>query len=55
MLDWLGSVHVRKRTPTRVELSLTKATGWTGWALAAVGVRFLFLAPAWAWVSSPTM
>ena len=37
MLDWLGSVQIRKRTGTRVELDLTRATAWTGWALSAVG------------------
>ncbi|HEY0191874.1 MAG TPA: hypothetical protein VGC42_12220 [Kofleriaceae bacterium] len=37
MLDWLGSVQIRTRTPTRVELDLTRATAWTGWALAALG------------------
>ena len=38
MLDWLGSVQIRKRTSTRVELDLTRATAWTGWGLAAGGV-----------------
>ena len=37
MLDWLGSVAVRKRSETRVELNLTRATAWTGWVLAALG------------------
>ncbi len=37
MLDWLGSVQIRTRSSTRVELDLTRATAWTGWALAAIG------------------
>lgn len=38
MLDWLGSVQIRKRTATRVELDLTRGTAWTGYGLAALGV-----------------
>lgn len=37
MLDWLGSVQIRKRTDSRVELDLTRATAWTGWALCVLG------------------
>jgi hypothetical protein len=37
VLDWLGSVQIRTRSPTRVELDLTRATAWTGWVLSAVG------------------
>ncbi|HEX4420938.1 MAG TPA: hypothetical protein VH165_23640 [Kofleriaceae bacterium] len=37
MLDWLGSVQIRTRTPLRVELDLTRATAWTGWGIAAAG------------------
>ena len=37
MLDWLGSVQIRKRTGARVELDLTRATAWTGWGLSAIG------------------
>ncbi len=48
MLDWLGSVQVRKRTSTRVELALTRATGWAGWALAAAGAWLVMLTPLWA-------
>jgi hypothetical protein len=50
MLDWLGSVQVKKRTATRVELSLTRATSWAGWAIAAVGLRLVTMAPLWAWI-----
>lgn len=49
MLDWLGSVQVRKRTGTRVELELTRATAWTGWVLAAGGAWLTFATtPLWA-------
>ena len=48
MLDWLGSVQIRKRTATRVELDLTRATAWTGWAMAAGGVYMVTLQPLWA-------
>ncbi|HEX4449982.1 MAG TPA: hypothetical protein VH143_03875 [Kofleriaceae bacterium] len=48
MLDWLGSVQIRKRTDARVELDLTRATAWTGWALTGVGVRVLWIGPLWA-------
>jgi hypothetical protein len=37
VLDWLGSVQIRKRTDVRVELDLTRATAWAGWALCAIG------------------
>ena len=43
MLDWLGSVQIRKRTASRVELDLTRATAWTGWAMTAGGIWLLFL------------
>lgn len=48
MLDWLGSVHIRKRTGTRVELELTRATGWTGWGIAAGGAWLAVLGAAWS-------
>jgi hypothetical protein len=48
MLDWLGSVQIRKRTSTRVELQLTRATAWAGWLLAAGGVWLLTLRPLWS-------
>ena len=48
MLDWLGSVQIRKRTETRVELDLTRATAWTGWAMTAGGIYMVTLAPLWA-------
>ncbi len=48
MLDWLGSVAVRKRSATRVELDLTRATAWTGWGLAAGGSWLVFLGAVWA-------
>jgi hypothetical protein len=48
MLDWLGSVAVRKRTSTRVELDLTRATAWTGWGVAAGGAWLVALGAIWA-------
>ena len=48
MLDWLGSVQIRKRTASRVELDLTRATAWTGWAMTAGGVWLLFLGVLYA-------
>ena len=48
MLDWLGSVQIRTRTSSRVELDLTRATAWTGWAIAAVGGYLLWLSHVWA-------
>jgi hypothetical protein len=48
MLDWLGSVQIRKRTATRVELDLTRATAWTGWAMTAGGIYLVTLQPLWA-------
>jgi hypothetical protein len=48
VLDWLGSVQIRKRTDARVELDLTRATAWTGWALTVVGLRVLWIGPLWA-------
>jgi hypothetical protein len=37
VLDWLGSVQIQKRSSTRVELDLTRATAWTGWVLCVLG------------------
>lgn len=37
MLDWLGSVQIRTRNSSRVELDLTRATAWTGWVLGVIG------------------
>jgi hypothetical protein len=37
VLDWLGSVQIRTRSASRVELDLTRATAWTGWVLSAAG------------------
>lgn len=48
MLDWLGSVQIRKRTATRVELDLTRGTAWTGYGLAALGVWLATLGAIWA-------
>jgi len=51
VLDWLGSVQVRKRSPSRVELDITRSTAWTGWLLVAGGVRLLLIAALWASLS----
>jgi len=51
VLDWLGSVQIRKRTGTRVELVLTRATAWTGYGLAGIGLRLVTLGPVWALLS----
>lgn len=48
VLDWLGSVQIRKRTQNRVELDLTRATAWTGWALSAGGLWLFTLGALWA-------
>ena len=48
MLDWLGSVQVRRRSSSRVELDLTRATAWTGWGLVAAGARLLVVRALWA-------
>jgi hypothetical protein len=48
VLDWLGSVQIRTRSENRVELDLTRATAWTGWGLAAVGVWLVLLGALWA-------
>jgi hypothetical protein len=48
VLDWLGSVQIRKRTATRVELDLTRGTAWTGYGLAALGIWLAALGAIWA-------
>lgn len=50
MLDWLGSVQIRKRSANRVELDLTRATSWTGWGVAGAGARVAWIGPMWALV-----
>jgi len=51
VLDWLGSVQIRKRSANRVELDLTRATAWTGWGLAGAGARVAWIGPMWALVA----
>lgn len=48
MLDWIGSVAIRKRTPRRIELDLTRATTVSGLGLAAVGVWLVLPAVVWS-------
>lgn len=47
MLDWLGSVQIRRRTEERVELDLTRGTSWTGWAFTAFGAWLVMLSSLW--------
>jgi hypothetical protein len=47
VLDWLGSVQIRTRSPSRVELDLTRATAWTGWGLCAAGVYLMTMGVVW--------
>jgi hypothetical protein len=47
VLDWLGSVQIRRRTEQRVELDLTRGTSWTGWAFAAFGAWLATLSSLW--------
>lgn len=51
MLDWLGSVQIRRRSASRVELDLTRATSWTGWGVAAAGARVAWIGPLWALIA----
>jgi hypothetical protein len=48
VLDWLGSVQIRRRTAERVELDLTRGTAWTGWAIAGSGAGLVFMSSIWA-------
>jgi hypothetical protein len=50
VLDWLGSVQIRRRSASRVELDLTRATAWTGWGIAGAGARLAWLGALWAMV-----
>jgi hypothetical protein len=47
VLDWLGSVRIRRRSQARVELDLTRATAWTGWGLTAGGLWLVSLGALW--------
>ena len=48
MLDWLGSVRIKRRSATRVELDLTRGTILTGWGMAAGGVWLVLVHALWA-------
>jgi hypothetical protein len=37
MLDWIGSLRIRSRSTTRVELCLSRATAFAGWILLGGG------------------
>jgi hypothetical protein len=38
MLDWIGTLRVRARTQSRLELCLTRSTAVAGWVVFAAGV-----------------
>jgi hypothetical protein len=48
VLDWLGSVRIKRRTATRVELELTRGTILTGWGLTAGGAVLVGVQQVWA-------
>lgn len=48
MLDWLGSIEIRTRSATRIELALTRGTTWSGWAFAGGGAGLCALGLLWA-------
>jgi len=48
VLDWLGSVRIKRRSATRVELELTRGTILTGWGLAAAGAWLVALRVGWS-------
>lgn len=47
MLDWLGALSVSSQNERRIELALTPATRWAGWALLLASAALLPL--AWSW------
>ncbi|HET6612087.1 MAG TPA: hypothetical protein VFG83_08870 [Kofleriaceae bacterium] len=49
VIDWIGSLKVREKSPSRVALSLSKTTRALGWAAVACGV----VVAAQAWPISP--
>lgn len=55
MLDWLASVQIRRRSQGRVELELTRATGWAGWALTGLGLWAAFAGAHWAGIAGMLM
>lgn len=48
MLDWLGSVQIRRKSLGRVELGLTRTTAWAGWGLCVLAARIAFDGSPWA-------
>jgi len=38
MLDWIGSLRIRRRSARRVELCLSRATAVAGWVLLGLGL-----------------
>jgi hypothetical protein len=47
MLDWIGTLRVRARTTSRLELCLTRSTSAAGWVVAAAGVGLASLLLRW--------
>lgn len=47
MLDWLGALSVSSQNERRIELALTPATRWVGWALLLTGIVLALL--VWPW------
>jgi hypothetical protein len=47
MLDWIGTLRVRARSPGRLELCLTRSTSVAGWVVAAGGLGLASL--VWRW------
>lgn len=47
MLDWIGTLRVRARTTSRLELCLTRSTAVAGWVVAAAGAGLASLLLRW--------
>jgi len=48
MLDWIGTLRVRARSASRLELCLTRSTSVAGWVVAAAGIALAVLTWRWA-------
>jgi hypothetical protein len=51
MLDWLASVAVVRKSERRIELAVTAATRWAGWALTTAATALA----AWGWMIAPLL
>jgi hypothetical protein len=47
MLDWIGTLRVRARSPQRVELCLTRSTAVAGWVVLAAAAALAALVVRW--------